>query len=842
MANPTLIPEFAPGKNWNDVIVPNGADLDGTGDYISTPDAAAHDITTNFEGRAQITPDDNTPAADVEILSRWESDGDERGYSWHINADGKLEWEHTTDGTAGTLYTKTSTVANGVTDGKTWWAAVTVIAATGTVTHYWHATEHTPPAALADWDSNNAVAGAATSIYNADAEIACGMRDGDTNDFAGIIHEVQFWDDTVANGGTLLANPRFHDSPVWAIDEATSGTDFQAFVWTLEANAVIVGSWINLSADVRSPFRIKQGRQTPFTRMRPSTLTFRLGNSSGDYDPENTGGTYTGQLVPLVPVRWRMKHNGIIYNRWRGFATSWTVEAPGKTGDTYTDVKCVDALTVMQLLEFGTAYDVLVAEDSPVGFWKLDELTGTTATDDGSGGNDGTYTNTPTLGQDGPLSNTKGVLFAEASSEEVSIGTLTGVSPNSDFTVELFINPDDPVTNAIQAVLQVAIESNETLGVWINDSEPEKFVGFQFPIVGSGWQGRGVADVPIDDTGWQHIVFVIDATAKTAVPYIDGQAAETLDLGPWDQTRTTSDMSVRIAAGGSLFFFEGEQSRVAIYDKKLSAERIILHAAAAHNGFPQELTSERVASLLDVLEWPSLARSLSVGLSTMVADATISGSLLTAAFAAQDTEDGELFVDGEGLVVFTNRTDRDVSAYATMFSNDGSDIPYAYVRPVRDKTLLRNVSAVTGSDGTIYEARDDTSVASHGPRTLPRVTQTVTAGEQQNYADWLPAEFGSPRTSMKLVLIHGRTTTDAAWAAMLGRELGDLVKVETDPIHGGAQQSFDMFVEEMTLTGKGVTGMEMLIGLSPAKNQRMFTLDDDVLGELDGDNEGLLGW
>ena len=72
MANPTLIAEFAPGKNWNDVIVPNGADLDGTGDYISTPDAAAHDITTNFEGRAQITPDDNTPAADVEILSRWE--------------------------------------------------------------------------------------------------------------------------------------------------------------------------------------------------------------------------------------------------------------------------------------------------------------------------------------------------------------------------------------------------------------------------------------------------------------------------------------------------------------------------------------------------------------------------------------------------------------------------------------------------------------------------------------------------------------------------------------------------------------------------------------------------
>ncbi|KKL26734.1 hypothetical protein LCGC14_2392310, partial [marine sediment metagenome] len=167
--------------------------------------------------------------------------------------------------------------------------------------------------------------------------------------------------------------------------------------------------------------------------------------------------------------------------------------------------------------------------------------------------------------------------------------------------------------------------------------------------------------------------------------------------------------------------------------------------------------------------------------------------------------------------------------------------PYAYVKPVRDKKLLRNVARITDVDGAIFEARD-TSVTAYAPRIVARTTQTTTAGEPQDYADFLAAEFGTTRTTLRLWLIHGRTTSDAIWAEMLSRQLGDLVSVEVTPIHGGAQVQYDMFVEEMTTTGKGVTGMEMMIGLSPAKNSRMFTLDDDVLGELDGDNEGLLGW
>jgi hypothetical protein len=215
---------------------------------------------------------------------------------------------------------------------------------------------------------------------------------------------------------------------------------------------------------------------------------------------------------------------------------------------------------------------------------------------------------------------------------------------------------------------------------------------------------------------------------------------------------------------------------------------------------------------------------------------------LSASHLAQDTEDGELFVDGAGDFVFKNRYDRNTSTYAATFSNDGSDTPYRDLVWDRDYDYLRNVVSITDASGTLTADSDTTSVARFARRSLSRTSNSPTATEIADYAAWLVTEYGkAPRTAANLVLLHSTVTSNADWTELLSRKIGDLVSVENTPISGGAQNQWDMFVESIRISGNTETWV-MDLGLSPAENQRMFTLDDPVLGKLDRSTQGLLGW
>ena len=850
VANPTLIPEFAPGKDWNDVIVPNGADLDGTGDFVSTPAPA---VATDLEVRFQITLTDATPAAEEVIAGEWDETADERAWKVAITTDGKIKFYHSSDGTAGTVETATDSNA-AFSDGVTAWAAVSFDADNGStwivkIYKFFNVAQsgvHTSPADLADWGAPNTVASDhADNIFDGGtAALAVGADSEGNAEFTGQIHEIQVWSNMKADGGSLLANPRFHDSSVWTIGDTGSGLDSQGNTWTLNADAVIAGSWINISSDVRPPYRIREGRQTPFTRMRPSTLTFRLGDSSGDYDPENTGGAYTGQLVPLVPVRWRLKQNGVIYNRWRGFIMNWNVEAPGKVGDTFTDVRAVDALTVFQLHGLDSAWDDVVQRLTPKAWYRLNERSGSTIAVDSSGnGHHGVWEGTPTVVTSGgpPIVGDPGTYAdLDGVDDRVVLPESAAFRDTQAFSmVAWFLSPANEGAYMYYQTIRDSGATADTASLYVSRSfENQQVISDCLGPAGSGIASSLQSTTEYDDGEWHLAAMTYDGALEWKL-YVDNvEKSTTTETGALVLPPTGSEV---YAAGFVNTFYEpGDVRELVLFDSELSVTDLA-DLWNSSKGWPDSLTSQRVTDLLDLLGWPVNDRNISTGTSTMGAITTVS-SYLAGLQQAQDTEDGELFVDGEGLLVFTNRYDRDVSAHAAVFSNDGSDTPYAMVKPVRNKNLLRNVARITDSDGATYEARDTASTTAYAPRVLSRTTQTTTVGEPQDYADALAAEFGSSRTTLKLWLIHGRDISDATWAEMLSRRLGDLVSVEVSPIHGGAQVQHDMFVEEMITTGKGAAGMEMIIGLSPAQNSRMFTLDDDVLGELDGDNEGLLGW
>ncbi len=603
-------------------------------------------------------------------------------------------------------------------------------------------------------------------------------------------------------------------------------------------------TWVEITDEVRhNPgFRIRRGRQTPFTRMRPSTLTLTLDNSTGNFDPDNTSGAYASDLVPMVPIRVRATHNSVTYDLFRGFVTDWVV-GQRDFSDTFTTVEAIDGLSVLQLSELTDAWGDQVAKLSPRAWWRLNETSGTTAIDSSGNGHHGTWEGSPTftttndttiVGRPGGYANIDGV------DDRVSIPIAAAFTGTAQaFSISAWFNsPAGEGSYMYWQTFGASGATKDTASLYVSGGPSnQQVIGDILGPAGSNVASGLGSTTKYDDGEWHFAVVTYDGNLTYKL-YVDNVLKDT--TVETDGTLTLVKPTATYIAGFVNEFYEpGDVVEVALFDTELSSTNVTDLFDAAQ-GWPTVLTSQRATDLLDLMGWPSADRSISTGKTTLGAMTAVS-SFLAGMFEAQDGEDGELYLDGAGKVVFTNRHTRNISTYAATFSNDGSDTPYRDFRWVSDEQLLRNVGRITDTAGAVREGRDTASVTKYATRGVRRTSQTTSATEPQDYADWLAAEFGTARRRGLLTILGASGTSNADWAELLSRELGDLVSVENTPISGGAQNQYDFFVEDIRLRADTKL-WEMSIGLSPAVRQRMFTLDDDVLGKLDRDHQGLLGW
>lgn len=90
----------------------NGLFLPGTaGNYAGINDHAAVDLAANFMIRVKCWLPSYRPASAVALASKWTEAGDQRSWRLLLNTDGTLTIEVSTDGTAGTIWSRTSTLA-----------------------------------------------------------------------------------------------------------------------------------------------------------------------------------------------------------------------------------------------------------------------------------------------------------------------------------------------------------------------------------------------------------------------------------------------------------------------------------------------------------------------------------------------------------------------------------------------------------------------------------------------------------------------------------------------------------------------------------------------------------
>jgi hypothetical protein len=98
-----------------------------------------------------------------------------------------------------------------------------------------------------------------------------------------------------------------------------------------------------------------RGRNAQADLFQTGTLTLRIVDQNGDFNPQNAAGPYYGLLTPLRKVQITGTYAGIEYPMFSGFITSYTTTTPKMATDVvYTTITAVDAFRLFQNSQIST--------------------------------------------------------------------------------------------------------------------------------------------------------------------------------------------------------------------------------------------------------------------------------------------------------------------------------------------------------------------------------------------------------------------------------------------------------------------------------------------------------
>ena len=204
-----------------------------SGDYVSTPDAAALDIVGDIDIRARVALDDWTPAAESTLVAKYTATGNQRSYALAVTTAGALIFRWSEDGTA--EKTETSSVVTGFTNGTAHWVRATLDVDNGSsdaAVNFYTSDDGSTWTALGATQLN----GATTSIFASTAVLELGTQTGGTvNRTTGKIYRAQVLSGI---GGTSVAAP---------IASASTGTvtDATPRTWTVNGNAYVASHTVH---------------------------------------------------------------------------------------------------------------------------------------------------------------------------------------------------------------------------------------------------------------------------------------------------------------------------------------------------------------------------------------------------------------------------------------------------------------------------------------------------------------------------------------------------------------------------------------------------------------------
>jgi hypothetical protein len=318
---------------------------------------------------------------------------------------------------------------------------------------------------------------------------------------------------------------------------------------------------------------------------RPPTASFTVSPS-----PANTGQTVTfngsGSSDPdgtIAKYEWDLDGNGS-YETNTG-ATATTTKAFAATGALTIGLRVTDnnsaTATTTRSLTVNSAYRAAVLGTGGISdYWRLDETSGTTATDANGGNNNGAYNSSPT--SVAPLIGNETNSFARAfngTSQYIDMSPSPFGTPSS-FSAEAWVRTAATKTSGGYHFLisDSGSDLNNGFSLVIDSSNRPTFVVARENIIGNVTRGTATSSVAVEPNTTHHIVGTYDGSRIRV--YVDGveRANVSFGSGPsWDSGR---DLRIgRPTSSTSLAqrWLQGTIDEPAIYTSALSAATIQAH-------------------------------------------------------------------------------------------------------------------------------------------------------------------------------------------------------------------------------------------------------------------------
>ena len=260
----------------------------------------------------------------------------------------------------------------------------------------------------------------------------------------------------------------------------------------------------------------------------------------------------------------------------------------------------LSASDISAMYNSGTPNDI--SSLNPVGWWRMGDNnsgSGTTITDQGSGGNDGTLTNGPTFSTNAPpplvlpsITNTYSVDF-DGTNDYMDFGTNTTINSSSAFSVSAWFDVDN-ISSFPAICLLKTNQSNGFIIALSNTTGANQIyngVWFGSAPTGDTNQIKGFATgnttlATALSSGWHHLVFTYDGldtqSASSSTVYIDGveyTSSQAVGLPSYSNVNY-------VAKGGANF--NGLIDEFAIFNTELTQREV---TGIYNSGTPNDISS-----------------------------------------------------------------------------------------------------------------------------------------------------------------------------------------------------------------------------------------------------------
>ena len=220
-------------------------------------------------------------------------------------------------------------------------------------------------------------------------------------------------------------------------------------------------------------------------------------------------------------------------------------------------------------------YAATVLADGPVSYWRLGELSGTTATDSGAGGNTGTYNTGTTLGVPGAItSDTNTATQFNGTQGYVSVPDNANLDITGNMTLEMLAKPG-LLNGTTQTVLQKGTSASAAGAGWqyrVSVTSANRWKAILF-VGATSFELTDNIDT-LSTSRWDYLVVVRNGSTVTF--YVDGQSVASTAIS--GATNTTTGMLAFGRAGGySNYYYNGSIDEVAVYNVALSSSQIVNH-------------------------------------------------------------------------------------------------------------------------------------------------------------------------------------------------------------------------------------------------------------------------